>query len=438
MLKNIIQFSDMIPEISGSPFVNLSSDVNRYVLDNGMVILTKEVYPTNVVFLSLWARVGSSYEIDEEAGISHFVEHMLFKTTKKRGLGQIAQEIHALGGYLNGFTSYDCTAYWMVLPGSSFNKAMEILYDAIFNPLFDPAEVEKEANVILEEIAMYKDRPESYLSKKLMREAFQKHNYGRPIIGFEEVVKNATASQLQKYYHHYYKPNNCFLVAVGDLDTMEVVQKSERIYRKLKEGNIEKLTSTREPAQKELRRVDLTGRIQSGHIQMAFHIPSIFDKDTYPLALIANVLGNGKSSRLYRELREKRKLVNDVAAYTYSQKDPCLMFIDMELPQKNMKATEEAVFEILEDLRKNGITEKEFERARNLEEFQYVAGQETVEAQGRKVGYAEIMGDYMLVEKYIQRLLSVSREEAEEAACQYLVPFNCTVGTYQPGDDEEE
>ena len=170
------------------PFAALSSDVNRYVLDNGLVILTKEVYPSNVAFLSLWARVGSTYENDEQAGISHFVEHMLFKNTRKRKVGQVAQEIHALGGYLNGFTSFDCTAYWMVIPGSAFSKALEIQHDAAFNPVFDPGEVEKERNVIIEEIKMYKDRPADYLSEKVMQQAMQKHRYGRSIIGFEDTL----------------------------------------------------------------------------------------------------------------------------------------------------------------------------------------------------------------------------------------------------------
>jgi zinc protease len=163
------------------PFAALTSDVNRYVLDNGLVILTKEVYPSRVAFLSLWARVGSAHETDEQAGISHFVEHMLFKNTKKRKVGQVAQEIHALGGYLNGFTSFDCTAYWMVIPGSAFPKALEIQYDAAFNPVFEPAEVEKERNVILEEIKMYKDRPADYLSEKVMQEAMQKHATDVPL-----------------------------------------------------------------------------------------------------------------------------------------------------------------------------------------------------------------------------------------------------------------
>lgn len=428
-ISNLLRFSNRSSEV---PFAVLASDINRYVLDNGMVILSKEVYPSRVLFLSLWARVGSSYETDEEAGYSHFVEHMLFKTTQKRKIGQIAQEVHTLGGYLNGFTSFDCTAYWIVLPGKSFSKAIEILHDAVFNPLFEPKEVDKERNVIIEEIKMYHDNPADYLSQKVMRKAFQKHRYGRPIIGYEKILKKATTPDLKAYYDSYYKPNNCFLIAVGDVKTMDIIKKSERIYKKLKEGKVQRSPSPQEPPQKKMRRVELEGDILTGYLQFAFHIPSIFDRDIYPLSLISSVLGEGLSSRLYRQLREEMKLVNEVSVYTFNQRDPCLLFIEIELPPKNIEKTEKVVFDILQDVRENGIEDREFERARNLYEANYIFGQEEVESQGRKIGYAEIMGDYMLIEKFIQRVLTVEKEEARQAAARYLVPENCTVGIYRP------
>lgn len=419
-------------EAQEAPFAVLASDINRYVLDNGMVVLTKEVYPSNVVFLSLWARVGSTYEEDQEAGISHFVEHMLFKNTKKRKVGQVAQEIHSLGGYLNGFTSYDCTAYWMVLPGASLPKALEIQFDAIFNPLFDSREVEKERNVIIEEIKMYKDRPGDYLSQKLMAAAFKKHRYGRPIIGFEDVLKKIRAEDLRRYYANYYRPNNCFLLAVGDVNTLDIVRKCERTYRRLKDAKVNRNQPPKEPPQKKFRRFEMEGETLTGHLQLAFHIPSIFDRDIYSLTILASVLGGGESSRLYSQLREKRKLVTDIGAYAHSQREPSLLFIDAELPPENIKKAEDAIFEIIDDVVQNGLTQREFERSKNLSEAGYVFGQETVETQGRKIGFAEVMGDYMMVEKFIQRLVITDKEETEKVAKKYLTEQNCTMGIYRP------
>jgi zinc protease len=432
MIGNIKGIPLIGGDFSEAPFASLASDVNRYVLDNGLVVLTREVYPSKVVFLSLWAKVGSANENDEDAGIAHFLEHMLFKTTKKRKVGQIAQEIHSLGGYLNGFTSYDCTAYWMVIPGRSFAKAIEIQYDAIYNPVFDSKEVEKERNVILEELKMYKDRPSDYLGEKVMSTAIQKHRYGKPIIGFEKTLENITTEKIQHFYRTQYRPNNCFLLAVGDIDSLDVVHKSERIFKKLREGNVDRNPSPKEPPQKKMRRVELTGEIMSAYLQMAFHIPSVYDRDIHAISLISTILGQGKSSRLYQVLREERKLVNDIFTYTYNQKDPCLLFVELELLPENIEKAEQAVFEVIEDLKENGITDKEFRRAKNLLEANYVYGQETVESHGRKIGYAENMGDYMLVEKFIQREMMVTKEEALESARNYLVSKNCTVGTYSP------
>ncbi len=415
-----------------APFAVLASDINRYVLENGMVVLTKEVYPSRVVFLSLWARVGAADETDEQAGISHFVEHMLFKNTKKRKVGEVAQEIHSLGGYLNGFTSFDCTAYWMMLPGKHFHKALEIQYDAIFNPLFDAKEVDKERNVILEELKMYKDRPADYLGEKLMRAAFTKHRYGRPIIGFEEVLNNITTADLKQHYANYYKPNNTFLMAVGDVDAMDIVRRIERTYRKLKDGKVERSFSPEEPEQKEMQRFEMEGDILTAHLQFALHIPSIFEKDVYSCSILASILGEGRSSRLYRELREKRKIVNSINAYTYTRREPSLMFIEAELPPEHLEEAEKAVLEVIQDLVENGFSDQEFNKAKNLTESSYIYGQETVEGQGRRIGFAEVMGDYMLVDKYIQRLVGTEKDDTRKVARKYLVPENCTIGIYKP------
>lgn len=414
------------------PFAVLASDINRYVLDNGLVVLTKEVYPSKVVFLSLWVKVGSTDETDEKAGLSHFVEHMLFKNTKKRHVGQIAQEIHSLGGYLNGFTSFDCTAYWIVLPGKNFHKALEIQFDAAFNPQFDRKEVDKERKVILEEIKMYQDRPSDYLSDKLMLHAFTKHRYGRPIIGFEEVVRETTAEDLKQYYQSFYKPNNCFILAVGNIETMDMIRRVERTYRKLKEGAITRNSSPKEPPQKKIIRFEMEGDIFTGHLQFAIHIPSIFSKEIYACDILASILGQGKSSRLYRELREKRKLVNFISANTYIQKDPCLLFIDAELSPENIEDAEKSIIEVITQLADEGFTEEEFTRAKNLNESSYIYGQETVEGQGRKIGYAEAMGDYMLAEKFIPRLMTTSTNDTLKVARKYLKTDNMTIGIYKP------
>lgn len=421
-----------------APFAVLASDINRYVLDNGMVVLTKEVYPSNVIFLSLWARVGSIDETDEQAGISHFLEHMLFKNTKKRGVGQVAQEIHALGGYLNGFTSFECTAYWMVLPGKHFHKALEIQFDAIFNPLFDPKELDKERGVILEELKMYQDRPADYLSEKLMEASFELHRYGRPVIGYEDVLNNINADTLAEYYRNFYKPNNTFLLAVGDVETMDMIRRIERTYRKLKEGKVERNPSPKDPPQKKTQRIELEGDILSGHLQVALPIPSIFDRDVYACDILASILGQGRTSRLYRELREKRKLVNSISAYTYVQRDPCLMFVEAELPPENIPKAEKAILDIIDDLGKNGFTEEEFIRAKNQNESSYIYRQETVEGQGRKIGFAEIMGDYMLVEKFIRRLVAVDSDDALDVAQRYLNRKYCNVGIYVPSNTTKE
>jgi zinc protease len=292
--------------------------------------------------------------------------------------------------------------------------------------------MDKERGVILEELKMSKDYPADYLSEKLFRAAFTKHRYGRPIIGFEESLEKMTPEDLKGYYNNFYRPNNTFLLAVGDIDSMDVLRRIERTYRKLKEGKITRNPSPKEPPQRETRRFEMEGNILTGHLQMAFHIPSVFEKDVYACTLLASILGEGKSSRLYRELREKRKIVSRISAYSYTQKDPGVIIVEAEMQPEHLPEAEAVILSIIKDLADNGFTEEEFIRAKNMNESSYIYGQETVEGQGRKIGFAEIKGDYMLVEKFVRRLVSVDPDEARAAASKYLTPENCTIGIYKP------
>lgn len=410
----------------------LASDVQRHVLANGLTVLVKEVYPASVVSLSIWSRVGSLDEDDAEAGISHFLEHMLFKGTPRRPVGRIAQEVHGLGGYLNGFTSYECTCYWIVLPSRCFSTALDIEADAILHPLLDPDEIEKEAKVIVEELKMYEDRPESYCFQNLLRTAFTAHPYGRPVIGYEDVIRRTTADDLARHYERFYQPNNMCVTVVGDVKAEQAVAEIEHALGHLVVGEVTRDTLVLEPRQSGLRRCDTEGGIAAAHLQLGFHIPTIFDDDTSACDILASVLGEGRSSRLYRRLRERDALVSTVGSSIFAEKDPGLFVVDAVLEPHQLDATFEAVVEEIGRITDEGVEDRELQKAKNLVEASYIFSQETVEGQGRKLGYHEMLGDYMLAERYVENLYKVSAEDVARAARRYLTEDNCTVVTYRP------
>jgi zinc protease len=414
------------------PVELLVSDVTRHVLPNGLTVLVKEVYPASVVSISIWSRVGSLDESDDAAGISHFLEHMLFKGTPRRPVGKIAQEIHSLGGYLNGFTSYDCTCYWIVLPSRCFEVALDIEVDAILHPLLEPAEIQKEANVIVEELKMYEDRPESYCFQRLMETAFRSHRYRRPIIGYESIIRASGVAELERHYQRFYRPNNLCVVVVGDVRTDAVVRAVEAQLGHLQAGPIVRDERVAEPAQGEHRRLDIDGDITAARLQMGFHIPNVFETDTFACDILASVLGEGRSSRLYRSLREERAMVMSIGASIFAEKDPGLFLIDATLEADRIREAENLIREELERIANDGVTQHEVQKARNMVEAAYIFSQETVEGQGKKLGYYEMMGDYRLADRYTQHLYEVTADDIQRVTQRYLREANCTTVAYRP------
>ena len=410
----------------------LTSDVKRHVLPNGLTVLVKEVYPASVVSLSIWSRVGSLDETDARAGISHFLEHMLFKGTPRRPVGRIAQEIHSLGGYLNGFTSYDCTCYWIVLPSRCFSTALDIETDAILHPLLDADEIAKESKVIVEELKMYEDRPDSYCYQKLMSTAFRAHRYRRPIIGYEDVVRRTTAADLLEHYERFYRPNNLCVVVVGDIEAERAVAEIEKMLGHLEPGEVRRDSVVVEPPQDGPRACHLEGEIASAHLQMGFHTPAVFDDEIFACDILASVLGEGRSSRLYRRLRERDGLVSGVGASVFSEKDPGLFVVDATVPTDRLDAVFDAVCEEIARVASDGVSEAEVRKAKNMVEAGYVFSQETVEGQGRKIGYYEMLGDHRLAERYVARLYEVTADDVMRAARVWLTLDRCTLATYRP------
>lgn len=410
----------------------LASDVTRHVLDNGLTVLVKEVYPASVVSLSIWTRVGSLDETEAQAGLSHFLEHMLFKGTPRRPVGRIAQEIHSLGGYLNGFTSYDCTCYWIVVPSRCFATALDIEVDAMLHPLLDPAEIARESHVIVEELRMYEDRPDAFCFQQLMGQAFREHRYRRPIIGFEDVVLRTTAADLEAHYRRYYRPDNMAVVVVGDVRTDAAIAEIAKALGHLAPGHPERDPSPVEPPQQGLRRCDLEGDVTTSRLQMGFHVPSVFEADTFACDILSSILGEGRSSRLYLALRERLGLVNSVGCSLFAEGDPGLFVVTANLETASLVPAEEAILAEVGRVAREGIRDRELQKAKNMVEAAYVFAQETVEGQGKKLGYYEMLGDHTLAERYVENLYRVTAEDVARAAAQYIVPGNCSVVTYRP------
>lgn len=410
----------------------LTSDITRTQLPSGLTVITKEIYPAKVACFGVWIKRGSLEEKNEERGISHFIEHMLFKRTPKRGLGEISRQINSLGGYLNGATSYSFTNYWVVAPSKYLDVAMDIQTDAVLNPIFDDYDIEKERKVIIEEIKMGEDTPSNYLFDKLMENAYLKHPLKHPVIGYEEVLNKIDKNKLRDFYSKNYTVNNMVITVVGDIKSEEVLSSVSDLYKHLPEIKDGEVCEEGEPKQAQYRYKEYYADIRKAYIAVGFHISSVIHRDIYALDLLSVVLGAGLSSRLNVALKEKKQLVNYIHSGILSGRFPGLLLIEANLEKQSVDEAINEIFIEIDKIKNKPVPPLEVKKSKNLFLSDYIFSQETVEGQCETLGYYEILGDCMLAEDYPKRVLEVSSHDISRVANDYLRKENCTITAYLP------
>ena len=252
-----------------------TKDIFKTKLDNGMTVILEENHSARVVAFQMFVRVGGADENEKEAGIAHVFEHMLFKGTEKRKVGQIAGEVEAAGGYINAYTSYDQTVYHLAVASRYFDTGLDIISDAIQHSSFDPNELKKELEVVLEELRMGEDDPGRKLYKNILSTAYTTHPYKRPVIGFIDTVKNFTREQILDFFRKWYIPNNMTLVVVGDFDKNQAMDAIKNGFKDFKAGPEPHQPRPVEPSQKEIKAIISADEIKEVHMGMAFHIPGL-------------------------------------------------------------------------------------------------------------------------------------------------------------------
>jgi len=410
----------------------------KTTLPNGLTVVLKEQHHSPVVAMQMWVNVGSADETEAQAGLSHVVEHMLFKGTETRGVGDVAREIEASGGDINAFTSFDHTVYQVVVASRFAGKAMEVLADALINPRFAPEEIDKEREVILEEIKRSEDSPSQVASKLLFRTAYTLHPYRRPVIGYEEVIRSVDEAGLRAFFSTWYRAENMILAAAGDFRPEDFLRVIEDRFA-LVPGPLQAIRrSVVEPPQREPRMVTRRQSINETHLDLCWHLPDAHHPDTYPLDLLSIILGQGDSSWLYHSLKTERNLINAIFSCAFVPKDPGIFMVSATLAGKNLYKVVDAVLEQIDRLKHGEISDQEFQRARTIVEKDYTYQRETVQGQARKMGYFEsVMHDYRFEEQYLQKLASLGREDVRSVAEQYFTPDNLTVVVLGPESEPE-
>ncbi len=411
---------------------SLEERVIKKTLPNGLTVLLTADHTAPIVAVNMWFGVGSVHETEEMNGLAHFQEHMVFKGTEKYGVGEIANLVKSAGGNLNAGTSFSYTLYYIVLPSSQFQTALEVQADAMMNSTFDPEEFTKERLVVMDEARMYDDRPESFVFYRTMELGFDKHTYRRPIAGYGHIVEKITREQLVDFYGNYYRPSNAVLVVVGDVDPGEAFAKIEKVYGDWDAGSVVINEPPVEPPQESFRYKSYSSTMDHGYLGAGFHVPSILHDDYPALEMLSELLSSGRSSRLYRKVLEEKRLVTTVSASLLAEKWPGFFLVMASMPPQRWDAARAAIFEEVERFKHEPVGDDELQKARRQLERGMYRELETMEGQASNLGYYHLLGDYRLSDHHRDAIKSVTPERLVQVTRRYFHSDNCSLVCYLP------
>ncbi len=427
------------------PSAFATEDVRRTVLENGLVVLTKEVHTSPIVTNMIWYRVGSRNEELGHTGKSHFLEHMLFKGTERFKKGEIDLLTLKNGGGNNAFTSHDFTAYYFNFASDRWEVALEIEADRMVNCAFEPDEFEAEKKVVIEELKTGLDSPWGLLLQELEAAAFKVHPYRNPIVGWLQDVEQATVEQQQAYYRRFYHPNNATLVIAGDFNTQDVLKNVERAFGAIPSGPAPAPMVLREPAQRGERRLIVRWRSKVPRLAISYHAPEIAHRDSYALQVLAIVLTEGKASRLYQRMVEHEQTVTFVSAEYGEAKDPTLFHVRAEARGgHSIEEVETSIHDELASVSAGVVSAHELDRAKHQIEAHFILSRERTLDQAILLGQIETLYGLDYIDSYLQRVNAVTATDVADVCSRYLNENNRTVGRLlsdgsEPnGEDEGE
>jgi zinc protease len=415
-----------------------ASHVTKVVLNNKMTVLVKEIHSAPVVAINTLVKVGYFDEPDSLTGISHLLEHMFFKGTKKRKVGQLRDETRSLGGYLNGGTIYENTNYYTVLPQRFAQKGLELQSDALLNPVIDSVELEKEKKVVIQEIKRKLDNPDALAWEKLMELAFEKHPIRRWRIGTETQIASFKKKDLENHYLGFYRPDNIILCIVGDIKTDEILKAVKDHYGDFIKESTEKKPTPKELEQKKFKYAQLKGDITQTYLKIGFHIPAKLDQDFFALDVLLHILGHGRSSRLSQVLKEKEKLVTSIKSEAFGLKDIGVLTIEAELEAKGLLPAEVQIFREIERLKISDVSDSELTKAKNVMKFSYLSSIETAMGYAENLAFFESYGDFRLADEYLENVEKVTKADIKRVAYLYLTLEGASLLEYRPNRDFDE
>jgi len=415
--------------------------VYEEVLSNGLKVFIIHDRNAPLAVFQIWYDAGSVHEQIGKTGLSHLLEHMMFKGTPAHGPKTFSKIIKRAGGIDNAGTSKDFVYYFQKLSPDRLHLSIELEADRMRNLIMDPQETMSERDVVMEERRMrYDDDPQNLVYEEVVAAAFKSHPYQWPVIGWMSDLQQITRDDLWKYYRSRYVPNNAFIIVAGNVDVLSTLEKIREEFGSIPRGPEVRKLSAGEPEQLGERRVTVRKEAELPYVFSAYKAPNMLDEDSYALDVLSVVLSGGKSARIYKSLIDEQRIALSAGAgYSSTYRYPFLFYLyGTPLPGNPVEAVERALYKEIENIIEHPPAEREMAKAKNQIEAEFIMDQDSIYYQAMILGQFEMLGDWTLKDRYLDGIRRVTASDVQRAAAQYLVEDKRTVGILIPVKKDAE
>jgi len=404
---------------------NISSVPTQHILPNGIKIIAEQI-PVEAVNLSIWVNVGSAAELDEINGMAHFLEHMVFKGSDRLGLGEFEQAIESHGGNTNAATSQDYTHFYINVAPQDYAKLAPLQLDIVLKASIPDDEFQRERQVVLEEIRRSEDNPDRRIYRHISELVYEQLPYRRAVLGPVEVIEKVTPEQMRSFHRHWYNPQNMTIVVVGNLPVSEMIGvianyfEGEAIAPQPDAPNF----IPEKPFTEIVRREVVDGSLKQARLSMTWRVAGLKElEQTYPLSILANVLGSGRTSRMIQDLRENRRICDRISVSNSAMRWQGTFQVFAKLNVENVEIVEQAIREHIRQLHDTFVTDEELAKIRTQVSNRFIFGNESPKERAGIYGYYDrIVGSLDHALNYPDRIKSITKEDIQAAVRKYLNP----------------
>lgn len=411
-------------------------DYDVYKLDDGQIVIIKQVKSNPIVTVDTWIKTGSINENDQNNGVSHFLEHLFFKGTETHPAGEFDKILESKGAITNAATSKDFTHYYITIPSKYFDLAMDLHADMLLHPQIPRKELEKERKVVMEEIAKDANSPNEKLFDNLNHMLYKTHPYKRKVLGTNEIIGKISREEILDYYNTHYGPQNMITVIIGDVDPQHALAKVKEDFK------IEPRKLTRNINKPELPIITKQTKtiyepVQGGYLLIGWHSADALNSDTYALDVLATILGDGRSSILYQNIKEQKQLAYSISASNSTFRESGIFDISANFTPENSVKLQKAIFEEVAKIRKNGVTAEQLNIAKSIIERDTHYERESIENISSGIGYTTVLtGNPKYYDEYLNKIKNVTAKEVKAAAKKYLGENQSAVSIVLPESEK--